>query len=1369
MLAKTKKILHLRNSSETTPQNTNYSNLLNGATFVPTSINYSILNHKKKNSQGNLNDNNSSNKDKPEKLHIEEQSQGYLNIKDTNHPKKDYLWNNDKIGDKDFIKNVNYNLNYNYSSNQKASKFKGKLANYINNEKNMNQNKMRKSKRSKSFDYFIEAKHQENLKVENKKAVSIYNDFVFQGANLFQKKSLKDKQKGISVKYLKKKINGNKSSEIVLDKSSISNNKHDISEISKSSHAKQPVCHVKQINLISISSKNTPLQMKPTLQTERNNITNVSLNNNGINKISLKEVNKYNFKSIYSDKVSEYLKNKDVKNQSGPTNTSFPHQEYIRINLNNLNNASLALNDSTSANNISLTKQNPEFNYKDYKEERNQISKIIDHLVANSPRNNQSNKTKLKYPLNKSKDESSNSIIDTLQNVSKFNNEINLSSKMNDNNNALKSSLNVKPEQNIFVEKDKDTNFSLYNKNFKNNLKSELEKIKQNYKQKYTRNNDKADGVVQSISVTKSINKSDILYPEFNINKSQNISNYTADSLNNSPAPKQKNNLKFAQKQTEIIEKLESKITKLNLHATKSNQNVSKLSKDKVYKISNISEKNDDNSNYISNFTMSPSPKRKDSHKVVKTPEITKTINNYKVFRQEEVDIRSASPLPGRKTDRERRISIPLSNNGINETNDEILQENIPQQVPMVTDHSLNNKLNQKDGKAKINLKTNINKEKENAHISKSPLQKTKDIVRGLIKSIDDAGKNEVPKKNKIIISNKNVIIQTNNQNNQEKDIKNIKNNQQSQNKRNLQMNNFQQIIYNNITFFNNNSNNNTNNSLVQTRESFYNMKNFNPDETNVSKANFAYEDMDEKGGVNHIEYGNNINGGNYKSKISHFIKNSSSNQSSNTALINPLHQKKIFNKRIKHSRKNMDSVSNIFAHDTINATILNSGSKPLPGALEQKISNPIPYPLTFSNKFIQNLNKLNESSDKTILLENKISGKNFNLPMFLNTNHNNNLNSNTERILLDQSDGISSEDCSFSGDENAEVTNVPVFNSKKLENYHFSQQNKNVASSLIRKEDGKKAFNKFLIKETFYSIFKQHYELKNSILSFLSFEEIISLARTSKFLRLELKTKVYSLVVNVVVNQCSPIVRQKIWTSINSYSTLRLEKYIKKVYLDYLFLKSPYEEQIKKDVTRTFPDDPTFKPGKTNYKKLFNVLNAYSNYNTRIGYAQGLNFIVANAIFILNEEEKIFMFIDSLMNKFNFHNLIGIDNNNARTMLEEVGELLKIYTPNLIEFLAEFHLNHEFFTTNWIITIFSNSVKPHLLFKIWDFFLIYGWKFIHYFIVSILITFQNEIIEYDPHFLSMKMKDLLKSDLFDQSFTHIIIITFEMLSHNFL
>jgi hypothetical protein len=90
--------------------------------------------------------------------------------------------------------------------------------------------------------------------------------------------------------------------------------------------------------------------------------------------------------------------------------------------------------------------------------------------------------------------------------------------------------------------------------------------------------------------------------------------------------------------------------------------------------------------------------------------------------------------------------------------------------------------------------------------------------------------------------------------------------------------------------------------------------------------------------------------------------------------------------------------------------------------------------------------------------------------------------------------------------------------------------------------------------------------------------------------------------------------------------------------------------------------------------------------------------------------------------------------------------------------------LSHEFFTTNWVITLFSNSMEELYLFIIWDFLIIYGWKFFMYFVVSILNIYKNNIMEEKQNKLTYLMKNLLKNDTFKKKFQEVINKTFELM-----
>ena len=178
-----------------------------------------------------------------------------------------------------------------------------------------------------------------------------------------------------------------------------------------------------------------------------------------------------------------------------------------------------------------------------------------------------------------------------------------------------------------------------------------------------------------------------------------------------------------------------------------------------------------------------------------------------------------------------------------------------------------------------------------------------------------------------------------------------------------------------------------------------------------------------------------------------------------------------------------------------------------------------------------------------------------------------------------------------------------------------------------------------------------------------------------------------------------------KIIHSIFNYSSNKLKN---KKYLKYIYnlnkTNSEYETDILKDLTRTFPNDKSFSKDSKNYKKLYNILTCYSNYNKYIGYAQGLNFIGAIAIYIFEseEEEKIFLFLDSLINRFGLGNYFGIVNNNLINKLMDYSNVLNRHIPDIISYFDKQQINHDFFSTGWILTLFSNSMKREYLITSW-------------------------------------------------------------------
>lgn len=351
----------------------------------------------------------------------------------------------------------------------------------------------------------------------------------------------------------------------------------------------------------------------------------------------------------------------------------------------------------------------------------------------------------------------------------------------------------------------------------------------------------------------------------------------------------------------------------------------------------------------------------------------------------------------------------------------------------------------------------------------------------------------------------------------------------------------------------------------------------------------------------------------------------------------------------------------------------------------------------------------------------------------------------NTEGDIVPSNNDALETDCHFEEEEGFDIITrkeIPSFSPKHLSTYNCIT------------ESGISDLEILFKTKTIFPL----------ILSLIDYESLAALCTSNTFFRKQLKEIQYRWTAYLVFDPLHLETKIKIRKSVWKYSKLPKDSNtIKQIYSDYLYNKSPYDEEIRKDLSRTFPNDNSFKRGNKNYIKLYHILSAYSNYNQSIGYAQGLNFLVANSLFLFNQEHEVFVFVDGLINRFHLEQLLGVGNI-LKQKLDEIGRLLRKSASRVMMYLDEIGLGHEFFTANWLLTLFSNSLRKQYLFYIWDFMIIYGKMFMNYFIASIIIKYSNKIIDYDQSHLSQLMKGLLKSDHFEKEFKSIIGNAFELM-----
>ena len=316
---------------------------------------------------------------------------------------------------------------------------------------------------------------------------------------------------------------------------------------------------------------------------------------------------------------------------------------------------------------------------------------------------------------------------------------------------------------------------------------------------------------------------------------------------------------------------------------------------------------------------------------------------------------------------------------------------------------------------------------------------------------------------------------------------------------------------------------------------------------------------------------------------------------------------------------------------------------------------------------------------------------------------------------------------------------------------------------------------NNFLFAKNFLNnellkLVSTQYHLVEKIINYLDYKSLNNICLINKNYYNILKPIIYQKIYKKISNlnkKYTKIYKTEIKKSVLKISQLSEmpNMVLQKKYMDFLYENNcKYDVEIKKDLTRTSPENASFKYGNKNYNKLYHILTAYSNYNKNIGYAQGLNFIAAKCIYVFENEIEVFIFFDALIQKFNLVSLLGV-NNNLKIKLKEINFFLKEHTPKINAYLENFNLNYDFFTANWVLTLFSNSMDNDFLFYVWDFMIVFGWKFFKCFVVAVVKTFENDILKQSQNNLTNFMRNILRDNKFKENFESIISLAFKYMT----
>ena len=191
--------------------------------------------------------------------------------------------------------------------------------------------------------------------------------------------------------------------------------------------------------------------------------------------------------------------------------------------------------------------------------------------------------------------------------------------------------------------------------------------------------------------------------------------------------------------------------------------------------------------------------------------------------------------------------------------------------------------------------------------------------------------------------------------------------------------------------------------------------------------------------------------------------------------------------------------------------------------------------------------------------------------------------------------------------------------------------------------------------------------------------------------------------------------------------------KYYKKDYfkeLDTKPIKEDIETVIIKDLDRTFPNCQLFKDKYGNgQRKLYKVLSNYSKHNKKTGYVQGMGFIAAVFLTYMDEESSFYM-LDSLMDKYKLEGFYLPGFPELKKTFYILLNLEKKFVPKVYELFKKEGMIPSMYASEWFICLFSRNLEFNTLVRIFDVFLLEGYKVIYRFALAFLKIKEDEFLK---------------------------------------
>ncbi|RKP17170.1 RabGAP/TBC, partial [Rozella allomycis CSF55] len=159
----------------------------------------------------------------------------------------------------------------------------------------------------------------------------------------------------------------------------------------------------------------------------------------------------------------------------------------------------------------------------------------------------------------------------------------------------------------------------------------------------------------------------------------------------------------------------------------------------------------------------------------------------------------------------------------------------------------------------------------------------------------------------------------------------------------------------------------------------------------------------------------------------------------------------------------------------------------------------------------------------------------------------------------------------------------------------------------------------------------------------------------------------------------------------------------LEEIYHQLVKESSPHEKMIRRDITRTFPSHEFFTGG-DGQEALFRVMKSYSLYDKRVGYCQGLTFLVGLFLLHMPEAESFCLLVkymeDYEMRATYKPSLEGLHHN-----LYQLDRLIVENLPSIAKHFNDEGVLSTMYASEWFMTFFTYRFPLELVDRMFDVF----------------------------------------------------------------